>query len=156
MKIPHSISYLLTACLALAALTVGTTVAHAEAANWPSYLASLKQDSSNGVKAAAIYSLDGSKLAADVAAKPGEIAALADGLKNIAHFKSGGINFGGSKYVFVTTRSPEGVVGKLGSTSIVVRPTGKGLLIVLTKDNADGSRITSVDAVADRLKAQGL
>jgi len=120
--------------------------------SWQPYLDLLKKDRSQGVKVAAIYGLDGAKWAASVEAKAGEIPALVAGLKDISKFQASGIFFAGVKYMFLTGRSPEGVVGRKGPNSILLRQTNKALLIVISNDGANPANITSIDFVADDLK----
>lgn len=122
-------------------------------ASWAPYLDLLKKDKSQGVKHAAIYDLQGRKWAASLDAKtPQEITDIVAGLKDTAKFQANGIVFGGVKYMFLTLRSPEGVVGRKGPNSILLRQTGKAVLIIITTDGANPANITSIDFVADDMK----
>jgi hypothetical protein len=120
--------------------------------NWQPYLELLKKDKSQGVKFAAIYGLDGAKWTANAEAKPGEIPTIVAGMKDNSKFQASGIVFSGIKYMYLTTRSPEGVVGRKGANSIVIRTTAKAVLIIITSDGANPANITSIDFVADDLK----
>lgn len=120
--------------------------------SWEPYLALLKKDKSSGVKHAAIYGQDGAKWAASIDAKAGEISAIVAGLKDSSKFQANGIVFAGIKYMFLTQRSPEGVVGRKGPNSILLRTTNKTVLIIITNDGANPANITSIDFVADDLK----
>lgn len=119
------------------------------AQSWAPYLELLKKDKSQGVKAAAIYGLDGAKWAASTEAKAGEIAALAVGMKDNAKFQASGIVFGGVKYMYLTARSPTGVIGRKGPNSILLRTTNKAIIIVITHDGVNPANITSIDFVAE-------
>ncbi len=119
--------------------------------SWAPYLELLKKDKSQGVKSAAIYGKDGAKWAANLDAKAGEIAAIVAGLKDNAKFQASGIVYGGTKYMFLYPRSPDGVVGRKGSNSILIRQTNKAVLIIITVDGANPANITSLDFVADDL-----
>lgn len=144
--------------LAAAALAMAMTALStpALAGSWAPYLDLLKKDKSGGVKAAAIYGTDGAKWAASLEAKVSELPALVAGLKDNSKFQSGGILYGGVKYMFLTARSPAGVVGRKGPNSILLRATNKALLIIITNDGANPANITSIDFVADQLLKQNL
>lgn len=120
--------------------------------SWAQYLNLINKDKSGGVKFAAIYGQDGAKWAATQDAKAGEIAAIAAGLKDNSKLRANGITFGGTKYMFLTVRTPEGVVGRKGPHSIILRATHKAIIIVVTTDGANPANITSIDFVADDLK----
>ncbi len=119
------------------------------AQSWAPYLDLLKKDKSQGVKAAAIYGQDGAKWAATVEAKAGEISALLAGMKDSTKFQASGIVFAGVKYMYLTARSPQGIVGRKGPNSILLRTTNKAILVVITNDGANPANITSIDFVAD-------
>lgn len=121
------------------------------AQSWAPYLELLKKDKSQGVKSAAIYGLDGAKWAATVEAKAGEIPVLVAGMKDSTKFQANGIVFGGVKYMYLTNRSPQGIVGRKGPNSILMRTTAKAIIIVITNDGANPANITSIDFVADDL-----
>lgn len=121
------------------------------AQGWAPYLDLLTKDKSQGVKAAAIYGLDGAKWAATVEAKAGEIPALVAGMKDNTKFQANGIVFGGVKYMYLTNRSPQGVVGRKGPTSILMRTTNKAIIIITTFDGTNPANVTSIDFVADDL-----
>lgn len=149
-KKPPSFLFALALALLIGVpLLVGSAVAQG---SWLPYLDLLKKDKSQGVKGAAIYGKDGAKWAANLEANAGEIAAIVAGLKDNSKFQAGGIVYAGVKYMFLTTRSPEGVVGRKGPNSILLRQTDKTVLIIVTTDGANPANITSIDFVADDLK----
>lgn len=147
----RKVTWLLSGSL-LALIALLHVPAPASAQSWLPYLDLLKKDRSQGVKHAAIYGQDGAKWAATLDAKTGEIAALMAGMKDQSKFQSSGIVFAGTKYMFLTGRSPEGVVGRKGPNSILLRTTAKAILIIITSDGANPANITSIDFVADDLK----
>lgn len=149
-KKPPSFLFALALALLIGApLLVGSEVAQG---SWLPYLDLLKKDKSQGVKHAAIYGKDGAKWAANLEAKAGEIAAIVAGLKDNSKFQAGGIVYAGVKYMFLKTRSPEGVVGRKAPNSILLRQTEKTVLIIVTNDGFNPANITSIDFVADDLK----
>lgn len=120
-------------------------------AGWASYLATLIKDKAT-VKYGAIYGLDGAKWAATLDANPGEIANIVAGLQNKDRFISNGIIYGGVKYMYLRNRYPDGVTGKKGPTTILIRQSTKAVVIVLSTDGANPANITSLDFVVDDLK----
>lgn len=120
-------------------------------AGWAPYLAVLIKDKAN-IKHGAIYGLDGAKWATTLDAKPGEIVQIVNGLKDKNKFMSGGINYGGVKYMYLTARAPDGVVGRKGPNSILIRQSNKAVVIVISTDGANPANISSLDFIVEDLK----
>lgn len=148
---PHTTPSRRTAAAGLLLLVGAPLWPSSARASWAPYLDLLTKDKSNGVRYAAIYGQDGAKWASNIDAKPGEIAGLVAGLKDVSRFQTSGIVFAGVRYQYLTLRSPAGVVGRKGPAAILLRATLRSVLIVITQDGANPANITSIDFVADDL-----
>lgn len=156
MKLHRSRPFMLVlAFFALCIGFAGLSAPVAAQAGWEPYLKLLTQDVSN-VRSAAIYGQDGTKWAANFEAQSGEIAALVAGLADPTQFQEGGVVFGGVKYMYLWPRSPDGIMGRHRGNTLLIRPTRKAIVIVLTHDGVIPASVKTIDQVAEELISKGL
>lgn len=154
MKLHRSRPFMLVlAFFALCIGFAGLSAPVAAQAGWEPYLKLLTQDVSN-VRSAAIYGQDGAKWAANFEAQSGEIAALVAGLADPTKFQSG-VYFGAVKHFYLGPRNPDGIMGRKGPSTILIRPTRKAIVIVITQDLVNPDKVKTIDLVAEELISKG-